>query len=238
MNQTKNNMPPDNIEPADLWAQICKKERAYKVIDSPLTLADGSKVPIAMQVLTQQECAVATIEAENFTKKALKNKDNSLSKDEMNNGYDTIYENRAMIEILFEACRTAVPEVNLGKKFFSTKESMARNLTTDQLAVLFREYVIVQQELGPIVSQMEQYELEAWIEKLVNGGSCYPLASLTSVAVNQLTMYMANLSWNYLMANTSVSLPLEKSLSEEELPEILETTEIVLEPEMEITVEQ
>lgn len=207
-----NQAPPSNIDASDLWALIVKQDRAHKVIESPFTLPDGSKAMVAVQILTQEEVQLSTIDAENYTKKAMKSASNSLAKTEVNTGYESMYENRSMIEILSRACRQAVPTVDLKKPFFPNTAAMAKHITTDQLTVLFNQYLTIQHELGPITSNMEQYELDAWVEKLAEGGSTHFLGMLTLAAQNQLILYMANQSWS-LLKDKSLPMPQPESLT-------------------------
>lgn len=181
-------MPPKNIDPDDLWSQIITLPRAHRVIESPLELPDGTKAQIAIMVLTQEESQICTIEAEKFTKKMLKENGGVPKSDEKSEGYSTLYENRSAIEVLFKCCRRVG---KLDKSFFPSVGEMTKRLTTDQIAVLFREYLIVQQEIGPIISNMTKEELDAWVEKLAKGGSAHFLGFLTLAAQNQFILYMA-----------------------------------------------
>ncbi len=183
-------MPPSNIDPSDLWAQITAMPRAHKIVKSPLKLPDGSEAEMIMQVLTQEEAQLCTIETERFTRKMLKDSNTAMPKsDEKSEGYNNLYETRCAAEILFKACRQ-IKDIN--KPFFPGVNELSKKLTTDQIGCLMNQYLIIQQELGPIVSEMEQYEFDAWIEKLATGGSAHFLGLLTLGARNQLTMYMAS----------------------------------------------
>ena len=183
---TINNMPPTNIDPSDLWAQITALPRAHRVIESPLML-NGNPVPIAMVVLTQEESQLCTVEAERFTRKMLK--DGGLPKsDEMSEGYRNLYETRAAAEILYKACKKST---DLTKSFFPSVSEIAKRLTTDQIGVLMQQYILVQQEVGPIISKMTPEEFDAWVEKLATGGSAHFLGLLTSAAQNQFILSMA-----------------------------------------------
>lgn len=199
-----NQMPPKNIESSDLWAQIIQQPRAFRIIDSPLKLNDGSPVPIAIWVLTQEESQICTIEAERFTRKMLKEQGGEIPKsNEMSEGYHNLYETRAQAEILAKACRNPA---DLLKPFFPSVPAISKKLTTDEIGVLLNQYIIIQQEIGPIVSHMEEYEFNAWIEKLAKGGSASFLGSLTSAAQNQFIMSMANQLWKLQMDKCSVGM--------------------------------
>lgn len=183
-----NNMPPKNIDPSDLWAQLIQLPRPHRIIESPLVLADGSKVPMGMWVLLDEETTVATMEADKWTKKMLKENGQTIKNDEKSTAYDELYNTRSALEILHKACRKAH---KIEERFFSTVQEMSKKLTTDQIGCLLREYFVIQQELGPIIANMEQYEFDAWVEKIAEAGSAHFLGLLTLGAQNQFIVSMA-----------------------------------------------
>jgi hypothetical protein len=204
-------LPPKDITPTDLWTLITQTPRANKLIESPLQLPDGSYAPMLIWVLTQEESQLCTIEAEKFTRKMLKEKGDGVPRnDEVSEGYRNLYETRAAVEILNKACRKAT---DITKPFFPTAQEISKKLTTDQIGCLMREYIIVQQELGPIVSQMEQYEFNAWVEKLAKGGSAHFLGFLTSEAQNQFIVAMASQLYKLQMDKCSLILPPEENIT-------------------------
>lgn len=201
-------MPPKNIDASDLWVQLTMLPRAHRIIESPLMLGDEA-IPMAMMVLTQSESQECTIEAERFTRKMLKEVPKS---DEMSEGYRNLYETRAAAEILFRACRK---HNKVEEKFFPSVNDIAKKLTTDQIGVLMQQYIVVQQELGPIVAKMSQEEFDAWVEKLAKGGSAHFLGFLTSAAQNQFIVSMASQLYKLQMDKCSATLPLEENTKSE-----------------------
>ena len=55
-----------------------------------------------------------------------------------------------------------------------------------------RHYMQTQAEVGPIVANMSQVEMDAWVEMLGKGGSTAPLALLSLDQASALLMYMAS----------------------------------------------
>lgn len=204
-------MPPKNIDPTDLWAQITQMPRAHRIIESPLVLPDGSKVPMGIWVLTQEESQLCIMEADKWTKKMLKENGQTYRSDEKTKSYDDLFETRATMEVLFKACRKAH---KVEEKFFSTVADMAKKLTTDQIGTIFREYLIVQQEIGPIIDKMEQYEFDAWVEKIAVGGSAHFLGLLTLGAQNQFIVSMACQLHNLQMDKCSLTTQPEEPSKE------------------------
>jgi len=75
---------------------------------------------------------------------------------------------------------------------FPSADKMRVAFTSDEIAVLLQSYMMVQRELGPIVSRMSPEEMDAWIEKLQEGGAAFPLVLLSSEAKNDLVMHLVS----------------------------------------------
>ena len=178
----------DEMKPSELWAEIIALPRPSRVIEFPRKKPDGTPVgEFSMQVLKQEEQMLCAAAAERFTRKLLK--DDAPKNGDLARGYNDIYSNAAAVEILFRACRT---KDDLIKPLFPSPDVLRQNLTNDELGVLMSIYYTVQTELGPIVAYLSEEEIEAWIARLVEGGSSYPLDSLSSEAQKQLLMRLAS----------------------------------------------
>jgi hypothetical protein len=201
-------MPPTNISATDLWMQITAMPRPHRIVDFPRTDPNGQPVAqVAIVVLTQQESFAVSTSTERFVKKMLKDNGATASRDERSDGYETLYETRACIEILWRACKKADDPT---KNFFPTVEAIAQ-LTTDEVGVLFRAYGTVRIEIGPVVQMMTQEEYDAWIERLAVGGSAVPLSFMTLAAQTELLMYSARQLHASRMDNSSPTRPLDES---------------------------
>lgn len=170
----------------ELWARITSSPRPHKVVDFPRSGADGLPLArVAMIVLTQEEQIIASAETERYTKKAIRDLPKS---DEVARGYNDIYNNRAAVEILFRSCRH---QDEISKSFFPSPDEIQRALTVDEVGTLFRSYLIVQGELGPIPSSVSEEDRDAWVRRLQEAGDRRPLASLSWESLSALAFSMA-----------------------------------------------
>jgi hypothetical protein len=203
--------PPKDIAPDALWLQLQALPRPQRLVDypriDPITNQPIGKVTI--RVLSQAEQMSAAAAAEKYTVDLLKRK---VGSDERSDGYTTIYNNECSVQLLFRAVYRAKQVDSTtwepdALPFFPSPDSIRGNdagngLTQDEIGALIRMYLIVQRELGPIVSRMGKGEMEEWVKRLVEGGSVHPLALLDSEAVNDLVMHMASLLYPYLTDTT------------------------------------
>lgn len=60
-------------------------------------------------------------------------------------------------------------------------------LKPDEIAVLFNAYLMVQDKYGPIESNVTAEDVDAWVIRLAEGGSAFPLASISSQGLVDLT---------------------------------------------------
>ena len=186
------------MTPSELWTQIIAMPRPHRVVDFPRTNDDGKPVArVAIVVMTQEEQITAAVETERFTKRMIKDVPRA---DEAKRGYDDIYNNQASIEILHRVCKV---DGDLTRSFFPSTEEMRKHLTPDEVGVLFRSYLLVQDEVGPIIANLSPEEMEAWIKRLQDAGSKSPLAFLSSGALSDLVYSLA--SQRFASATPSIS---------------------------------
>lgn len=196
--------PPDNLSASELFLELSKPEKPYRVVDFPRKNAEGKPVgQVALRILTQEDQMESAACAERFTVKLIKDRPKS---DEARRGYDDIYANAAAVEILSRACRL---HDNVDRPLFPSSESIRKNLLPDEVGVLFAMYLEVQSALGPIPSGMSEEEVDAWVDRLVEGGSKIPLALLTSADLMDLTFSLALRLARSRTAIGSASGPLE-----------------------------
>lgn len=174
------------LNPAELWAQIIAMPRPHRTVEFPRLDDKGDPIAkITIVVLTQEEQISASVETERFTRKMIREVPRA---DEAKRGYEDIYNNQAAVEILHRACRV---EGDTAKPFFPSPTAMRAHLTPDEIGVLFRSYLIVQDEVGPIIASMSSEEMEAWIKRIADAGSRAPLAFLSSGALIDLVYTLA-----------------------------------------------
>lgn len=197
-------MPSKRIDPVDVWAQITTLPRAHRVVPFPRNGTDGLPIgQVAIAVLDGDDVMLANINAEKHAREQYKKIVGELPKtDEVNEAYSKAFNGRATREILFRACKKAhecepdargVCLVHHDKLsgFFPSLEAIGK-LSTDEQGVMMRHYMQTQAEVGPIVANMSQVEMDAWIEMLGKGGSTAPLALLSLDQASALLMYMAS----------------------------------------------
>ncbi len=179
--------PPDNIEPSALWLALTQLPRPHKLVDIPRCFP-GTDTPVgqvAMWPLTQEEQMAVNAEADRFTKKLLQD---PQKRDEANLGYQHTFANEVALQILSRVCRDAN---DLKKPAFPSPKQMREHLTADEVGVMFSQYLVIQLELGPIVANISDDEMEAWIKRIASGGSAFPFASLSWETQQRLVLGMA-----------------------------------------------
>lgn len=200
----KTNGPPEHIDPSDLWAQITTLPRAHRAVPFPRCDKDGLPIGrIAITVLQADEVTLSNFHAEKFAREHSKKIIGEIPKStERNESYSECFRSRASREILFRSCKKAhecepdergVCLVDHDKltAFFPTVESIGKQLSNDEIAVLMNLYMQTQHEVGPIVSNLSQSEFDSYVEVLAKGGSTDPLAFLSWGQQSDLVMYMA-----------------------------------------------
>jgi hypothetical protein len=182
---TEANLPPKDVSAATLWMKLQELPRPHRFVDFPRKGADGEPIgKIAMFVLTQEEQMICATTAEKFAKEKLKDG----KKDDL--GYESIYGNESVIQILYRACKDAD---NLTRSAFPSPQAIRQQLTTDECSVLFEAYLTTQQDFGPIVTQLSSEEVDAWIDRLAEGGlAASPLESVSPATVRTLIASMAS----------------------------------------------
>ncbi len=200
--------PPDNVEASELWLALTQIPRPHKMVDIPRCFP-GTDTPVgqvAMWPLTQEEQMAVNAEADRFTKKLLQD---PQKRDEANLGYQHTFANEVAVQILSRVCRDVK---DLSKPAFPSPKQMRQHLTADEVGVMFSQYLVIQLELGPIVAEMSDEEMEGWIKRIVVGGSAFPFASLSAEAQSRLVLFMASRLCSLQTATSLPGLPLEEQL--------------------------
>lgn len=204
--------PPENTEASELWLALTQVPRPHRIVDFPRNLP-GTTTPvgqIAIWPLTQEEQVASNTEADRFTKSLLKE---AQRKDDANLGYHHTYANETAVQVLFRACRDAN---NLQKAAFPSPTQLRQQLTADEVGVLFNSYLRVQSEVGPIAAYMTEDEMNAWLERLGEGGSAFPLDLVSWEMRDRLLMHSASLLCKYWKDTSSAGSPPETTPSDSE----------------------
>lgn len=190
----------------DLWARLCQMPRPFKVVDFPRKGPDGEVIgKLAIWVLTQEEQTAAAAAAQALTTKIIKE---TPKAEEARKGYDDVYNNVAAAELLFRACRNASnPPESLSLPAFPGTKDLREKLTVDEVGVLLNHYYSVMAELGPIVANLSEAELEALIERIARSGERFPLDLLSPEALRSLAFSLACLLRDLRKASSSPGSP-------------------------------
>jgi hypothetical protein len=194
----------------DLWQRLIAMPRPSKVVDFPRTTPDGKPMgQIAMWVLSQSEQEEAAAAANNRALALIKNDKGEVPKDEaVKKGFADVYNNCAADEVLYRACRKVG---QLDEAFFPSIQLLRTKLSVDEIGVLMSHYYTVQEELGPIVTNLTPPELNALIERLARSGEMFPLDLLSPGALKALVISMAR---RLTSSSTATSSPGEPPASD------------------------
>ena len=201
---------------------LTQTPQPHRIIDFPRKKAGTEETvgQLAMMVLTQNQQMEAAAATEMLTRKLLKE---SPKADEARKGYDDLYSNAAAVELLWRACRR---HDDLERPLFPTPIDIRQHLSPNEVSVLVQQYMIISSEVGPIVATMTDAEIDAWISRLVEGGSAAPLGLLTSDALTTLVLGLASRVYASTTAISSVGTPLDDGLkTSESVPEETATPE-------------
>lgn len=182
--------PPTDVAASELFLKLSSATRPGDIVDFPRKGADGEPLgQVRMVVLTERELVAAAIDAEKFAQKHLKT-DMKLS--DSSQGYLDVYRHESAVQILHRSCKRVEDDMAKLPAFPSPNE-IRDVLTPDEIAVLLEEYYLVQAKYGPIVARLSREEVEAWINKIAEGGSAYPLAFLSSETKDGLLVRICSL---------------------------------------------
>lgn len=204
--------PPKDIPASQLWLKLQELPRPSKLVDFPRKGEDGEPVgQLAIRILTQEEQMICSIAAEKSARDHLK----EAKRDDL--GYERFYTDAVCVEVLYRACRD--PE-DPSRPAFPTSKQIREALTTEECAALFNHYLTIQLELGPTVISMSDAELEAWIDRLVEGGSAFPFDLLSSDLQKLVLLHMGyQLRSSQTDKSSAGSPPEETPPSDNEQPE-------------------
>lgn len=197
--------PPDDIAPSELWAALMQLPRPSKDVDFPGKDPGGNPIgKLKMVVLTQAEHMVCIAAADKVAKELIK----EAKKDEPTLAFDNLFHNAASVEVLARACRDFN---DVERPAFPSPKQIRTKFTADQIGQLTRQYLQTQAELGPIVAWMTREEEDAWVAKLAEGGSVFPISFLSVEAQDRLLLSLACRLQKFLTAMSSAGSQLDES---------------------------
>ncbi len=186
-------MGPDKSIPAsELFLKLMETPRPTELVDYPRKDENGNPVgKLRIQVLTQEEHDRARIAAHrSMREQGLDNEDLK------GNAVQEVLGDTVARELLAMACLTENgPDDGNGRPMYGRIFQDAKDLKkirSDEIAVLFQSYMATQAKYGPYESIVgDEAELNAWVKRLVEGGSGFPLLRLPLPALLELTSLLA-----------------------------------------------
>lgn len=177
------NLPPEDVAAAELFQKLLERPTPSEVIDFPRMLETGPIFRIRMRVLPQRDHDKAREEAH---RKLIAR---GVKLDDMQAiGIREVYADQTAKEILALACVTEQAYGSEDRpvygRLFKDSDAIASTLTADELAALFRAWQLVQSKYSPEPGAIDE---EAWIKRLVEGGSAFPLSLISYQDAADLT---------------------------------------------------
>ena len=209
----------EEVKP-DIWARILATPRPHLVVPFPRIDPDTGEAvaEMAMVVLTSEESAIVTADAEKKVRRILK--DNIPGQGEARRGYEELFNTFVAEGLIYTACRN---KDDLKKNFFPKREAILQVLNVDELAILLNHYYTVQLELGPVISTLTDEQMSLWESRLMEAGTqpAFLLNSCSLEVLKGLVMYMAS-----RLRNLQTLKSLDTSLLENTTTENLINNEI------------
>jgi hypothetical protein len=181
--------PPADIPPSELWLKL-SEPRPSEVLDFPRKGANGKPIgQIRIRVLRAEDHNVARLRAQTDLREAAKRvgmKD--LSREDMDSpAIREVIGDLTAHELLQMACLGVEPmpggsdDEDSAPRYplvFHSAEAVRKSLTADETAVLFNAYLLVQDKYGPFERNFDEGDMDAWVTRLEEGASEFPLAHM------------------------------------------------------------
>lgn len=196
-----------DLTPSELWAHLTALPRPSRLVDVPRTdPVTGKPVGQAAVVpLSQEEEMRCNAAAEQWARKALGEGTPALKE---SFGYESTYTNELAVQIVWHAYRR--PE-DLDLHAFPSPKLVRTTFTHDEVSALFKHYVTVKAEVGPVVATMTHAEMRTWIERLAEGGSAFPFDLLSPDMQSRLLLSMASELRDFWTGTSSPGSPRESA---------------------------
>jgi hypothetical protein len=197
--------PPKDIPATDLFRKLCERPLPGEVIDF-----GGELGRLRVQVLRLEQHDDARMAAHAYCKEKRR-----LTDDEFRTRYgEELLGDATAAELIALAVTLPDPiggddgdRVVYPRVFRNGAD--VKQLSPDEVTLLFGAYLKVQQRFGPYERTMDDVEVNAWVERLMEGGSELPLSLLASHQRDALTMSLAAraLSLSCILSSPPESLP-------------------------------
>lgn len=179
---------PADYQPSLLWSLLSKSPVPHLLVDFPVSPRHPNPEMFARQIavvpISLEEQMVAQAEAEDFIRTEMLK--HPPKEGEKNITYGNLLESERALRVLWRALRDPADE-KLDRRAFPGPKMMRMTLTPDQVSILTHQYIRAERLLSPIRDLSTGEELDAFIEKLIEGGKEDPLDWLPSAALRALT---------------------------------------------------
>jgi hypothetical protein len=184
--------PPTDVAPSDLFRKLLETPRPTELIDFPRRQANGEPIgKIRIQVLTQEEHDGARERAHRSMKaKGFDKEDFQAAPIQEVTGDAVARELLAMASLTENGPDDGSGTPMYGRVFRGPED--LKKLRSDEIAVLFNAYLLTQAKYGPFEKFVGgEEDLNAWIKRLEEGGSEFPLLVLPLPQLAELAYSLA-----------------------------------------------
>lgn len=206
--------PPNDISAKELFLQLCEPAPS-EVIDFPRKDRKTGKpiTRVRIVVVPQLEHERAQMSAREGIMKRYGLKaaelDDKVTREVVG---DAIARELLAIACVHEEPMPGTADSDSGPKYARLFKDAAHvsELTAHEIVVLFNAYLLVQEKYGPFESSpMTVEDIDRWVKRLVEGGSEFPLLSMSVPQLVQLSYLLAerNYSLSQFLATQWESLP-------------------------------
>lgn len=187
-------LPPTDISARELFLKLIERPYPSEVVPFPRLDADGKPIcNVRIRVLAFETHEQAQLRAEKRIRERYSPEEyaHAVSTDTLKQ----IIGDAVTAEILAEAVVAVDPEPGsepprYARLFRNADE--VRSLTTDEVSILFSMYLMVQARFGPYESTFRSpEEIDAWVQRIEEGASAYPLALIGSRQRDELLCLLA-----------------------------------------------
>lgn len=189
--------PPEDVEPLDLFRKLQETPAPSELFDYPRRGVDVQVRIFCLGIDDHQRARELAIN------KLKKRGYDAADRDSIN--MREVYGDMVARELLSMAVRSAEPihgseatpqGLQYARPFPTAEHFGQAHVTSDEVAVLFTMWQMVQTKYGPYEWNIEnEHQLSRWVEKLVLGASAAPLARCDWQALVESTILLARRAW-------------------------------------------
>jgi hypothetical protein len=189
--------PPNDVSPRALFLKLIERPYPSEVVPFPRLDANGKPIcMVRIRVLPFEEHEAAQLAAEKrirnqFTAEEYAHAERTASLRQIIDDAVTA-EMVSRVVVAVDAVDGSDPPV-YPTMFINADE--VRRLTPDEVSLLFSMYLMVQARFGPYEGSFRtEDEIKAWVTRLTDGASAFPLAQIGSRQRDELLLLLATRS--------------------------------------------